>query len=99
MKDWLSDGGEIAFLDVREYGEYGESHPFFVVPLAYSRFEADVGALVPNRSVRMVLVDGGDGVADLAAARAEALGYSNVSVMEGWCAGLVRGGLYALCRC
>ena len=83
VKAWLSDGDEIAFFDVREYGQYGESHPFFGVPLAYSVFESRVGALTPNRAVRMVLYDDGDGIAELAAGRAEALGYTNVSVMEG----------------
>ena len=28
---WLNDGQEIAFLDVREHGQYGESHPLKVV--------------------------------------------------------------------
>ena len=42
VKVWLSDGSELAFFDVREYGQYGEAHPFFVVPLAYSVFEATI---------------------------------------------------------
>jgi len=33
LKAWLSDGGEIALLDVREHGQHGEGHPFFAVPL------------------------------------------------------------------
>ena len=64
VKSWLSDGDELAFLDVREYGEYGEAHPFFVVPAAYSVFESRLPAVVPNRSTRIVLVDGGDGISD-----------------------------------
>ena len=36
-----------------------------------------------SRSVRLVLCDGGDGVAGRAAARAAALGYTNVFVLEG----------------
>jgi rhodanese-related sulfurtransferase len=88
LKAWLFDGGEIALLDVREHGQYGEGHPFLAVPLPYSRFELGLGALVPNPAVRLVLCDGGDGVAERAAKRAEALGYTNVSVLaggvEGW---------------
>jgi rhodanese-related sulfurtransferase len=53
------------------------------VPLPYSRFELGLPGLVPNRSVRLVLCDDGDGVAARAAARAAALGYTNVSVLEG----------------
>jgi rhodanese-related sulfurtransferase len=83
LKAWLSDGREIAVLDVREHGQYGMGHLFFAVPLPYSRFELGLPGLAPNRSVRLVLCDGGDGVATRAAARAAALGYTNVSVLEG----------------
>lgn len=83
VKAWLSDGDELAFLDVREHGQYGEAHPFFVVPAPYSTFEARLPVLAPRRDVRLVLVDDGDGVAARAAAGAEALGYSAVHVLDG----------------
>jgi rhodanese-related sulfurtransferase len=83
VKGWLSDGGEIAFLDVREAGPFADGHPFFAIPLPYSRLEADIERVVPNRGVRVVLTDAGDGVAERAAKRAEALGYTNVTVMTG----------------
>jgi rhodanese-related sulfurtransferase len=83
VKSWLSDGGEIAFFDVREAGPFADGHPFFAVPLPYSRFELDIAHLAPNRAVRIVLCDGGDGVAEKAKRRGEALGYSNVAVLEG----------------
>jgi rhodanese-related sulfurtransferase len=83
VKAMLSDGGEIALLDVREAGQYADGHPFFAVPVAYSGFEGEVERLVPRRDVRMVLVDDGDGVAARAAKRAEGLGYSNVSILDG----------------
>jgi rhodanese-related sulfurtransferase len=83
LKTWLSGGGEIALFDVREHGQYGAGHPFFAVPLPYSRFEIGLPLLAPNPAVRVVLCDGGDGVAARAAARAEALGYRNVAVMTG----------------
>lgn len=83
LKTWLSDGREIAFFDVREPGPFADGHPFFAVPLPYSRLELDIAHLAPNRSVRMVLCDGGDGVAERARKRAEALGYSNVTVLAG----------------
>ena len=59
LKAWLSDGGEIALFDVREIGPYSEGHPFFAVPLAYSRLELEIEKLAPRKSVRMVLFDGG----------------------------------------
>jgi rhodanese-related sulfurtransferase len=83
VKTWLSDGDEIAFFDVREAGQFGEGHPFFAIPLPYSVFESRLGDLAPNRGVRMVLMDGGDGVAGLAAKRAVACGYADVMVMKG----------------
>jgi len=83
LKAWLSDEGEIALVDVREHGQHGEGHPFFAVPLPYSRLELGLAALVPNPATRMVLCDGADGVAERAARRAAALGYSNVSVLAG----------------
>jgi rhodanese-related sulfurtransferase len=83
VKSWLSDGDEIAFFDVREPGPFADGHPFFAVPLPYSRLEVDIGHLAPNPTVRMVLCDGGDGVAERARTRAEALGYANVTVLAG----------------
>jgi rhodanese-related sulfurtransferase len=83
LKRWLSDGGEIALLDVREYGRYGEGHLFFAVSLPYSRFELGLPALVPNPRARLVLCDEGEGVAERAETRAAALGYRNVHVLAG----------------
>jgi rhodanese-related sulfurtransferase len=83
LKSWLSDGAEIALLDVREAGQFGEAHPFFAVPLPYSRFELGLSDLVPNPAVRMVLIDAGDGVAARAARHAQDLGYGNVHILAG----------------
>ena len=92
LKSWLSDGDEIALIDVREHGQYGEGHLFFAVPLAYSTFELGLAALVPNPGVRLVLYDNGDGVAELAAGRAEALGYKRAYVLHGGAAAWLRVG-------
>ena len=87
LKDWLHDGGEIALLDVREHGQFGESHLFYGVPLPFSRLELDIARLVPRRGTRCVVYDdGGPGsfdVARRAAARLAALGWTDVSVLEG----------------
>jgi len=83
VKTMLSDGDEIALLDVRETGQYADGHPFFAVPLAYSRLEIELERLVPRRNARIVLFDDGDGVAERAAGRAEGLGYTDVAIMEG----------------
>jgi len=84
LKSMLHDGGELALLDVREAGQFGESHLLFATPLPYSRLEIDIGSLVPRKSARVVVCDDGAlGVAGLAAKRLEKLGYSDVAVLEG----------------
>lgn len=79
----LHAAGEIAFLDVREAGQFGEGHPLFAVPAPYSRIEALIGGFVPRLTADILLIDGGDGVAERAAARLERLGYANVFAVAG----------------
>ena len=80
----LHDGEELALLDVRESGEFGESHLLFATPVPYSRLELDVVPLVPRRSTRIVLCDdGASGVAERAAKRLEALGYTALHILDG----------------
>ncbi|MGD9614455.1 MAG: rhodanese-like domain-containing protein [Alphaproteobacteria bacterium] len=83
LRSWLGDGGEIAFLDVREEGQHGAGHPLLAVNLPYSRLEIDIDRLVPRRSCRVVLIDGGDGVAEKAARRLAGLGYSDIGIVAG----------------
>ena len=83
LKPLLTDGGEIAFIDVREHGQYGEGHPFFSVNIPYSVFETVVGAMLPSRSVRCVLLDDGDGTAEKAARVLSTMGYSDVQILQG----------------
>ncbi|MDQ0026250.1 rhodanese-related sulfurtransferase [Variovorax paradoxus] len=84
LKSWLHDGGEIALLDVREHGQYGEAHLFYGTPLPFSRLELDAPRLVPRRGVRVVAYDDGDSdVAQRAAQRLEVLGYTDVHVLQG----------------
>lgn len=86
---YRDDVGELALLDVREAGEYGMGHAFHAVNLPYSRFEAGLGALVPNHGVTLVLMDREDeGRARYCAELAVALGYASVfwaqGGVEGW---------------
>jgi rhodanese-related sulfurtransferase len=88
LKAWLHDGAEIALFDVREHGQYGQSHLFYGIPLPYSRLELDAPRLAPRRGVRLVVYDDdGNGAALLAARRFSALGYSDVQVLQGGTAG------------
>jgi rhodanese-related sulfurtransferase len=93
LKKWLHDGDEIALLDVREAGQFGESHLLFATPLPYSRLELDAGALVPRKSTRVVVCDDGSlGVAERAAARLANIGYTGVAVLDGGTAAWAKAG-------
>ncbi len=82
LKQMITDPDELALLDVREDGEFGEGHMLFAVPMPYSHLEARLGTQLPRRSTRTVLVDSGDGVAERAAARMAAVGYSDVAILR-----------------
>ncbi len=81
----IHGSGEVAFLDVREAADYGEGHPLFAVPCAYGDLEAEAVRLVPSRRVTVILLgEGGpDDVAQRAARRLVALGYSDVRPLAG----------------
>ncbi len=84
LKTWLHDGAEIALLDLREQGQYGEAHLFYAVPLPYSRLELEIGRLVPKPWTRVVLYDDGvSGVARRAAVRLATIGYARLAVLDG----------------
>jgi rhodanese-related sulfurtransferase len=88
LRERLIDGGEVALLDVREQGVHYQGHPFFACSAPLSRLELMADDLVPRRSAPIVLLDGGD--EDLAQRAAEVLarmGYTEVSILEGGCAG------------
>jgi rhodanese-related sulfurtransferase len=83
LRNLLHDGKELALLDVREDGQFGEGHLLFATPLPYSRLEAGITTLVSRRATRIVLCDDGDGVAQRAAKRLAAIGYTDVAVLAG----------------
>lgn len=83
VKRLLARKSEIAFLDVREHGQYGEGHPFLAVPAPYSRLELVAPTLVPRKGTPIVVLDEGDGVAARAARRLAELDYTDVRGVEG----------------
>ena len=83
LKRRLGEAGEIALLDVREPGQYGDGHSFLAVSLPYSRLELDAPRLLPRRRTPIVLIDEGDGVAKRAAWRLAGLGYEEIFAVEG----------------
>jgi rhodanese-related sulfurtransferase len=85
VRAMLRDGGEMALLDVREEGVFSEEgHPFFANSLPLSRLELMVRDLVPRKSARIVVYDGGaEDLADRAAAKLALMGYRSLAVMTG----------------
>ena len=93
LRERLVARDELALLDVREQGVHYQGHPFFACSLPLSRLEMMVADLLPRRTVPLVLLDGGgDGLAERAAARLGQLGYADLSILEGGCAGWQAGG-------
>jgi rhodanese-related sulfurtransferase len=83
VRQWLADGGEIGFIDVREEGRHNDGHPLLAISIPYSRLELDIGRVVPRSSARVVLIDDADGVAAKAARRMAGLGYTSIGIVTG----------------
>ncbi|WP_246395629.1 rhodanese-like domain-containing protein [Gluconacetobacter tumulisoli] len=83
----LRAGDEIALLDLREEGPFAAAHPLFAVNLPLGRIEERIAGLVPRRDAPVVLYDDGEGRVARALPVFAALGYGNVSVLEGGLAG------------
>ncbi|MBI3708841.1 MAG: sulfurtransferase, partial [Proteobacteria bacterium] len=83
LKAMLTDGRELALLDMREEGVFSERHLLFASSLPLSRLELRLDALVPRRSTRIALCDDDDGLAQRAAAKLRAFGYRSIAVLAG----------------
>ena len=83
LRGWILDGQELAILDAREEGEFGTSHLFWAIPCPLSRREIRVPTILPRKSVRIVCVDDGRGLAEKLAAYLEASGYTDVHMLDG----------------
>ncbi len=84
LKQWLHDGQEIATIDVREHGQYGEEHLFYIVSIPYSKLESEVQRLVPRKQVRMVVLGDEAGTLSLKAIkRLSAIGYNKLHILDG----------------
>src|ERR1700744_5301557 len=80
---WLADGQELALLESREDGEFGASHLFWAVPCGLAKKEIRARALLPRLATRICCVDDGRGLAETLAGWLEAIGCTDVSVLDG----------------
>ena len=83
LREWITDGSELALLDAREEGEFGAGHLFWAAPCPLSRAELRLAVLAPRLSVRTVCVDDGRGLAERLAGLLESMGARDVHVLDG----------------
>lgn len=86
VRERILAGGELALIDVRETGTYGERHLLHARSLPLSWLEMRVADLLPRPSVPIVLMSGGADDAGLvarAAAKLVELGYTDLASLEG----------------
>ena len=83
LRGRLHDGGEIAIVDAREEGSFHQRHLLMAACLPLSRLELAAAALLPRRAAPVVVCDDGEGLAERAAARLTAGGWTEVSVLAG----------------
>ncbi|MFT7773775.1 rhodanese-like domain-containing protein [Roseateles sp.] len=92
VRDALRARREIALVDVREEDPYAQAHPLFAVQLSTSRLELDAPWRLPRRDVPVVVYDNGEGLAEPSAHKLIALGWSDVSLLDGGLAGWAEAG-------
>lgn len=83
VREHLLAGREIALLDVREEDPFAQAHPLWAANLPVGRIELDAWTRIPRRDTPVVVFDDGEGLAETAARRLQALGYSQVSLLAG----------------
>jgi rhodanese-related sulfurtransferase len=92
LKTMIEGNGELAILDLREEGTFGDGHLLFAVPAPLSRLEMRIDDLVPRKDVAVVLVAAGPGdrLIRRGAEKLAGFGYTDVSYLdggvEGWAA-------------
>ena len=83
IRQALLDHEELALVDVREEAPFAESHPLFAANIPLSKLELEVYSRIPRRDTHVTVYDNGEGLAARAAERLVALGYTQVSQLEG----------------
>lgn len=87
IRQALLDREEVALVDVREEAPFAESHPLFAANIPLSKLELEVYSRIPRRDTAVTVYDNGEGLAERAAKRLVALGYTQVSLLDGGLAG------------
>src|SRR5919198_4103122 len=83
LKSMLTDGAELALVDVREELIFSQRHLLWARSIPLSRIELNFTRLVPRRSTRIVLCDDNDGLAERAAKVLGTGGYTDIAYLAG----------------
>ena len=83
LRATFDDGKELAVVDVREEGVFGQSHLLRCANIPLSVLELNVRDLVPRMATRIVLLDADDGLAARAATTLSAMGYTDLLILTG----------------
>ncbi|MDO7842049.1 rhodanese-like domain-containing protein [Sphingomonas immobilis] len=87
VRQALLAGSEIALIDVREEAEFALGHPLFAAQLPVRRIEAEARWRIPRLDTPIVVYDAGEGLAADAVEKLEALGFTEVRLLDGGLAG------------
>ena len=93
VKAMLSDGRELALIDLREELIFSRNHLLWARSIPLSRLELRFARLVPRQDTRIVLCDDGDGLVERAANILAAAGYCDISYLQGGVAAWEKAGL------
>ncbi len=83
VKAMLSDGHELALIDLREELTFSQSHLLWARNIPLSRLELRFAALVPRLATRIVLCDAADGLVERAAGVLKRAGYADLAFLDG----------------
>jgi rhodanese-related sulfurtransferase len=74
---------EIALLDLRYEAGFATGHPLFAANMAVNRIAIEAETRLPRKDVPIVLYDDGEGLVGSGAERLSALGYTQISALDG----------------
>jgi rhodanese-related sulfurtransferase len=83
----LSDGKELALIDVREELTFSLRHLLWARNVPLSRLELRFALLVPRHATRIVLIDDSEGLAVRAAEVLSRAGYTDLAILDGGVSG------------
>jgi rhodanese-related sulfurtransferase len=91
LRAWLTDGEEVALVDVRDGGPFSRSHLLVACNIPLAQLELKAPELLPRHDARIVLIDDAPADGQHAAQRAAVLlsehGYRQLAILQGGTSG------------